>query len=62
MGKGSYVGLSSKKKRIHIGLYLIFFICFFISILNFYLILFCLCLVFYLNYAISFCLFYDICE
>ena len=59
MGKGSFLGFISKKKGTHIELYLIFYIFY---IYELYLSLFILCLVFYLNYAISFCLFYDICE
>ena len=59
MGKGSYLGLSSKKKVTHIELYFSFFIFLHLPFVPYS---FFLGLVCYLSYAISFCLFYDICE
>ena len=59
MGTRSYLGLTSSEKGTHIEIFVIFFIFY---LYHLYLILFRLCLVFYLNYAISFCSFYDICD
>ena len=60
MRKGSYLGLTSKKKGTHIELYLNFFIFTFTICTLFFFLIYIFS--FLLSYAISFCLFYDIFE
>ena len=61
MRKGSYLGLTSKKKGTHIELYFKFFI-FTFTIFTIFFIIYIYIFSFYLSYEISLCLFYDICE